>query len=221
MNIRIENPSNSVYHAKFSTRYECAATFLRLQEFYESPFRGFYRKHFTLEEYMDRYAKENGNFTYTTDWEGFNVPGNIVRKFFKLESPFWRDMLCKETILYNNMEDVIRSGKRFYLIGTSDEDGHDAIDHEYAHGFWYLNRYYKAEQQYVLDSISKKTFGQLEERLLKKGYRKSVVLDELQAYFSTSTPDDMKDMFGEVRLPKRIIQKCRDIFEEYKAPSSA
>lgn len=217
MKIRIENPSKGVHHIKFSTRYECAATFIRLQEFYESPFRGFYRRYFTLEEYMDRYAKENGNFTYTTDWEGFNVPGNVIRTFFKKDSPFWYDMRCKETILYNNLEEVIRSGERFYLIGTSDEDGHSAIDHEYSHGFWYLNRKYRADQQHALDGISKRIMVKLESKLLEKGYRKSVILDELQAYFSTSEPLELKDMFGSIRLPKKVIKQCQDNFAYYKA----
>ena len=215
MELKIENPSDGVYHAKFATRYECAATFLRLEEFYESPFKGIYRKHFTLEEYMDRYAQENGNFTYTTDWEGFNVPGNIVRMFFKRSSPFWHNMLCKETILYNNLVDVINSRKRFYLIGTSNEDGHDAIDHEYAHGFWYLNKYYRADQKHELSRISKRNMAHLEKKLLEKGYRKSVFFDELQAYFSTSTPKELDIMFGS-RLPKRVIKRCRAVFDQYR-----
>lgn len=215
MEIRIENPYDGIYHAKFPTRYECAATFLRLQEFYESPFKGFYRKYFTLEEYMDKYAKENGNFTYTSDWEGFNVPGNIVRKFFKKDSSFWEDMMCKETILYNNLVEVITSKKRFYLIGTSDEDGHDAVDHECAHGFWYLNRYYKAEQQYVLDGIAPSIVIRLKKKILDKGYRESVVPDELQAYLSTSMKKDLEAMLGN-RLPKRAIKKFRANFASYK-----
>jgi len=214
--MRIRNPYDGMYHAKFPSRYECAATFLRLQEFYESPFKGFYRTYFTLEEYMDRYAKENGNFTYTTDWEGFNVPGNIVRKFFKNSSPFWRDMLCKETILYNNMVGVITSKKKFYLIGTSDEDGHDAVDHEYAHGFWYLNKNYKADQQYLLHRLSGRTRTHLEKCLLKRGYNESVVEDEMQAYLSTATSKDLEKLFGR-RFPKRVARNCRANLTAYKA----
>ena len=215
MEIRIENPYKGVYHAKFTTRYECAATFLRLQEFYESPFTGFYRKYFTLEEYMDRYAKENGNFTYTSDWEGFNVPGNTVRKFFGPASEFWRDMLEKEMDLYGSMERVIASRKRFYLIGTSDEDGHDAIEHEYAHGFWYLNQAYRNDQLHALGSISKRDMLRFKKRLLEKGYRESVVPDELQAYLSTSMKKDLETMLGN-RLPKRAIKKFRANFASYK-----
>ena len=67
----------------FPNQYELASTFIRLQEFYESPYKEIKGQYFTLEKYMDRYAKdqEDNKFTYFEDWNGFNVPGNIVLKF--------------------------------------------------------------------------------------------------------------------------------------------
>ena len=41
-------------------------------------------RYFTLEEFMDCCAKYEGNFTYCTDWSGFNVPGNTILEFIEL-----------------------------------------------------------------------------------------------------------------------------------------
>ncbi|MEK7106247.1 MAG: ABC transporter ATP-binding protein, partial [Patescibacteria group bacterium] len=69
----------SIYLVEAPTQYALASTFLRFQEHYESPkFRG---QFFSLEEFMDWYAEEYGNFTYYKDWTGFNIPSYILKSF--------------------------------------------------------------------------------------------------------------------------------------------
>jgi hypothetical protein len=54
-------------------------TFLRYQEFYESPSKKFRGKSYKLLDFMKWYASENdGIFTYPRDWAGFNFPGSII-----------------------------------------------------------------------------------------------------------------------------------------------
>ena len=60
--IRKQKVAKGIYLLRFRTQYELAATFLRVQEHYESP--KFHGRVFSLEQYMDWYAADRGNFTY-------------------------------------------------------------------------------------------------------------------------------------------------------------
>jgi len=178
--MRLREVAAATFLAEFKTQYLLAATFMRLQEYYESPLRGFHGRRFTHEQYMDAYAAKYGNFTYTVDWTGFNVPGNIVVRFFSL----FRDLSRKETALHEAMLPVMeRWGDRFYLVGSMSGDP-DTLKHEMAHAFYYLDQGYKRE----MDAI---TAGWLQadsfrQAIARKGYRMSVAKDETQAYMATS-----------------------------------
>lgn len=178
--MKLREVAPAVFLAEFKAQYLLAATFMRLQEYYESPLRGFRGHHFTHERYMDAYAAKYGNFTYTVDWEGFNVPGNIVVRFFSL----FRDLSRKETVLHEAMLPVMeRWGDCFYLIGSTAGDT-GILKHEMAHGFYYLDPEYKGE----MDAITAgwRCAAGFRKVLLKEGYHLSVVKDETQAYMATS-----------------------------------
>src|SRR5206468_3707182 len=110
---------------------------------YESPYKEIRGKHFTLEQFMDRYARARGNFTYTTDWSGFNVPGHIVDNFFV---EFLGDLLEKEQTLFECLKphgcdnQFVCGAVRYYVIALYDDD---CLDHELAHAFYYLNDDYR------------------------------------------------------------------------------
>lgn len=166
---------------EFQSKYLLAATFMRVQEYYESPLRGFRSRYFTHEAFMDAYAAKYGNFTYTSDWDGFNVPGSVVRRFFAL----FRDLSCKETCLYEAVLPMIEQfGDAFYLIGSLLGDI-GAMKHEVAHSFYYLDPAYRRN----MNSITRgwRHAARFKETLVKKGYHASVARDETQAYMATST----------------------------------
>ena len=179
--MRLRKIGGGVLLAEFPTRYLLAATFMRIQEYYESPWRKFRGRRFTHEEYMDAYAARNGNFTYTSDWGGFNVPGNAVRRFFAL----FRDLNRKEAALRDAVLPAVRGlGARFYLIGAVAGDA-ATVRHEMAHGFYYLNPQYAA----AMDAITSRwrRAGAFAKALMRRGYARTVVKDETQAYLATST----------------------------------
>jgi len=75
------NIRENIFLLDFETQEELTSTFLRFQEFYESPeFQG---KIFTLQEYKAWYTKLKGKFSYYTDWGGFNIPSRILESFYK------------------------------------------------------------------------------------------------------------------------------------------
>lgn len=157
-------------------------TFMRMQEYYESPLPVYRGHFFTVEEFMDAYAKKYGNFTYTTDWSGFNVPGHIVVRFFRL---FAGDLTRKERQLHELVLSVVeKHGDRFYIIGA--ESGKNGtVRHETAHGLYYMDHQYRGEMNTVTQKWA--WTRKFQSRLLQHGYVKSVLDDETQAYMATST----------------------------------
>jgi hypothetical protein len=203
-----------IWSLRFRNQYETCSTFLRLQEFYESPFRGIRGCVFTLEEYMDRYAQETGNFTYTLDWGGFNVPGQVVRNFFK---SFEGMLLEKEKMLYDLLADQVRGSEPFYVIGHYEPDAEwsyeSTLAHEVAHGLYHLNGSYKKKMLKLVAEMPEKARTQMENKLLGSGgYCRKVLKDEIHAYLSTSSPEFLKRYF-KVPLVK-VSKPFKKLFRE-------
>lgn len=203
----------NLIYIHYDTQYELASTFMRLQEFYESPYPLIKGKYFTLEQYMDEYAKRNENFTYTTDWEGFNVPGHIIHKFFD-KFPF-DSLLKKEQDLLQYIAYYLISREKFYLIGTY---GTQKLDHEIAHGLYYLNSSYKKAMNKLIDNnhVMIIKFKQI---LRKMGYVKSFFNDELQAYIATNDIRDWVEFrteYGLGNIDISLRKKFQNVFQKHK-----
>lgn len=191
--MKIESSKDNIIFLKGDSQYDLAATFMRMQEYYESPkFKG---KEIVLEEYMDWYAAEYGNFTYTVDWNGFNVPGNVVRKFFEVHQDI---LLQKEHKLFDLLAPWIEGKERFYVIGVHEMD--NTLDHEFSHAFYYLDTSYKARQRVMLKDLPEEFITHVHAMLEKKGYHPSVFEDETIAYLATNTMADSVDMF-KIQIP--------------------
>ena len=207
MNIVIERINERIIHLNFRTQYDLTSTFVRLQEFYESPYEEIKGKYFTLETFMDKYAKEFGNYSYNTDWNGFNVPGNVVEEFYKL---FGWNMRSKEAKLKNILQEDINSIYKFYVIGTHGIDD-ITLSHEIAHALFYLNENYKTEMlNCINNNIYQNEFNKFKKQLLKMGYCDEVLNDEVQAYLSTGLNNELKNKGFE-----KSQKEFRKIFEKY------
>lgn len=211
---------DGLFQLEFENQYELTSTMMRMQEFYESPYKDIRGKFFTLEDYMDIYAKKFGNFTYTSDWVGFNVPGHVVEKFF---ATFSGNLLEKEEHLVNAVNGILNEyeyPKRYYIIASvkpSEDDNKDVLAHETAHGLYYLNKEYKAEMNSILDNINSRTFDSVAKELMNNGYAKPLVRDEMQAYFSTSGMLQLeKDLNGMKGMPWNSVLECKRIFQKYR-----
>lgn len=185
--IKRTEPAPGVIFLQFENQYETCSTFMRLQEFYESPIKGIRGQVFSLEKFMDLYAKTQGNFTYTTDWGGFNVPGHIVDRFFEM---YEGDLLEKEITL----RDAIQAPEGpYYVIAMY---GYDALEHELAHALFYLNPEYRKYVKKMVKALPKSTHKTIETWLLNKGYSKPQVIDEINAYLATSSKEELIQRFG-------------------------
>lgn len=174
-----------IIHLVYDSQKSVCDAMVRIQEFYESPIKGIRGHVFTLPEYVLANKVANGGF-YVYDWNGFNVPGHVVRDFFAKFAPFSADELAIKTIV-----DGIGT-QDFYLIAThGDDPDADVLDHEICHARWYLDpRYGAAASNLVCDFAEgwPDAHASLVQWLHKRGYDDSVFSDEIHAYLAT-TPE--------------------------------
>jgi len=208
--MKIKADKDNIIVLTADTQYELAATFLRMQEFYESP--EFKDTVFDLEEYMDWYASEFGNFTYYSDWNGFNVPGNVVRSFFKeFFASSSKQLSRKELDLFNMLEEYIVSDQKFYVIGLWKSD--NTMQHEFSHAFYHLDIDYKNEMLKLLEDVPDSFRHRCHKVLQADGYHPTVFHDESIAYFATNTMPDFVDMFGK-QIPWNKMMPIQVAFEK-------
>lgn len=169
--------TEKIIHLNFSKQYDLSSTFLRFQEYYESP--EFRNKIFTLKEYKQWYIKQNGEFSYYTDWGGFNIPSKILKPFYKNK---FKNLSKREKDFLHLFSN--KRGK-FYIIGTygNDLDNLECLKHELAHAFYYIDDEYKKSVNKLCKSFTKANIAYY--ALLKVGYCKHVLMDELNAYTAT------------------------------------
>ena len=165
----------NVYFIKFSEKSEAAKTFLRFQEYYESPqFKG---KIFTLKEYIKWYKTKSGDgtFSYYEDWSGFNIPGYILEPFYNGEFKF---LSKREKELLELFKD---KKEKFYIIACAEAD-EATLMHKKMHGLYYTNEKYRNKVKEILSKIDCSDIHQM---LADYGYHKDVFVDETHAYLCT------------------------------------
>lgn len=175
-------------------------TFMRFQEFYESPNPKFKGQIFTIGQLKKWYSEKYGADTYARDWEGFNFPSWVLKPFID----GWFDPLTNEELelisLFKYRSDS------YYIIGANDEA---TIRHELAHALYAYDIQYKN----AIDSICKKYSKQLyklKNYLLDKGYCEDVLNDEIQAYVT-----DNDDKYIMENIDKKILTQINNIYNKY------
>lgn len=164
--------------------YDRAMLFCRVQEFYESDNRLYKDQDFDIWDFMRWYSGENnGMFTYTRDWTGFNLPFNTALNCIigiKDRNPY--DIVMQEIIdkilLTENPADA-------YIIGVKSDNG-QTFKHELCHALYYTNKEYKKIADNLLTKIPIGSYSFMLLNLLKLGYDGSVLDDEIQAYVMTN-----------------------------------
>ncbi|NHJ49445.1 MAG: ABC transporter ATP-binding protein [Asgard group archaeon] len=178
----IDEILKNVYHLNFIGQLDLCSTFLRFQEYYESPkFKGTV---FTLDEYIKWYSlpEIRGAFTYYTDWSGMNIPSYCLE-------PFFNGLFDPLTTREQQILDVFdgKTGK-YYIIGTHGKMKR-SLKHEIAHALFYISDEYQLESTALLKDVKCNSFRSY---LLRIGYDKDVMIDEIQAYL-VSNINQFKD----------------------------
>ena len=154
------------------------------------------------------YTKDHGKpFSYYTDWHGFNIPGEALRRFGRV----FKDKLTTPEQLILSIKDVR------YLIGTHD-DCAEALDHELAHARYHLDLRYRTrayELVFLFGTSGLKEYEALKHWLLDSGYTSEVIIDEVNAYMATNTLDDFRENFSPITADMlyRLAGPFRELYK--------
>lgn len=191
---------NSVW-IKADSQSELGNTFIRFQEHYESPNPDFRNKIFTVGQVRNWYSIEYGSDSYHHDWVGFNFPSKVLQPF---RQGLFDPLTEEEAILLDRLK---YRHDDFYIIGAQDDS---VLRHELAHALYSHNKQYSKE----IDSIIYKHRNQLKKTIkyiLDKGYDRSVINDELQAYIT-----DNDDKYILNNTPKHILNLIIKTYKKYE-----
>ncbi|CAK9095078.1 unnamed protein product [Durusdinium trenchii] len=167
----------SVYSLHTDSRLVLGSTFVRIQEYYESPDAQIRHHAFELDQYKDWYRKRHGKgFDYYLEWPGFNVPSWVLNDL--------RDgkVGCKLRPQEEALLKVWPSCGQ-YLIGSCEEDM-ETLQHEMAHGLYATNEAYREAVTQSLEDLPQGRWQVSRQRLLELGYADdpAILNDEIQAY---------------------------------------
>ena len=204
--LRLERPPLlGVYCVVATTQHTLASTFMRPQEYYESPYQNIRGHVFTTEEYEDTYAAHTGAFTYYQDWSGFNIPAETVLSFFEN----FKLLTRKEQMLKHLLQPMFEDQHRSYLIGIIDGDTR-TYDHELAHALYATNSDYRNEAQALLADVPNR--DGMEKYLLHMGYDITKIEDERQALLATSPAAHIENRFG---INESVSGKFKTLFRKH------
>lgn len=194
-----KQPYNSVW-VKADSQDELGLTFMRFQEYYESSNSSFKNNIFTLGQLRKWYSETYGSNSYHISWVGFNFPSRVL-------IPFKEGLFDPLTTEEKNLLELLRyRADDFYVIGSQDQN---VLRHELSHALYASDIKYRKEIDKFL-SMNKHKLKQVYRYILKKGYCKDVLNDELQAYI---TDNDDNELIN-ITCPT-IISGINKIYNKY------
>lgn len=191
-----KQPYNAVWVSADSQK-ELGETFIRFQEYYESPNLNFKNKIFTLGSVKEYYSKEYGADVYSETWIGFNFPSTVLL-------PFKQGLFDPLTDQEKTLLDLLKyRNEDYYIIGAQTKS---TLRHELSHAMYGYSVKYKNEiDQFITENKSK--FKKVKKYILDKGYHEDVVNDEIQAYVT-----DNDDTFILNNLDPELISGINKIY---------
>ena len=172
----------SVYSVHTDSRLVLGSTFLRFQEYYESPDPKIRHCPFQYDEFKESFRnsrRDRGQgFNYYLIWPGFNIPSWVVHdlRSGKVGLP----LRPQEEALLSALPSVDGD---FYVIGTCEKDVL-TLHHEMAHGLYTTNPDYRAAAAACVAQLPKPRYDASRRVLLGMGYVDDpvILVDEMQAY---------------------------------------
>jgi hypothetical protein len=107
--------------------------------------------------------------------------------------------------------------EKFYVIGTL-KGQQRVLDHELAHAFWYLYSEYHRKMNILLQQMNRELKNIATSSLMNMGYCENMILDEIQAYLSTTTKrNKLLEIFKWEKIDKvKIPSNFKKLFKEFK-----
>jgi len=206
MEIEHKRLADKIHLLTFGNQQDITSTFLRFQEHYESPY--FQGKNFPLDEFKIWYIQNSpngiktGNFTYYSDWNGFNIPSYVLKPFYEGKFDPLSDQEQQFLEIFKNIDGV------FYIIGLHGEYKNQkaVLRHEIAHALFYTNENYQSE---VLQLLLKFNIESMKKEIFSLGYHENVLDDEVHA-FCVDTGRDLK-----TPIPEKLSEELNNVYNKY------
>ena len=191
-----KQPYNAIWISADSQK-ELGETFIRFQEYYESPNPDFYNKIFTLGSVKHYYSLEYGADLYSDTWVGFNFPSHVL-------TPFKEGLFDPLTEEEKTLLDLLKyRNDDYYIIGAQTKS---VLRHELSHAMYgYSEKYRNEINEFIYENSTK--FRKIKRYMLDKGYNQDVVNDEIQAYVT-----DNDDQFILNNLDPELISGINKIY---------
>lgn len=165
-------------------------------------------KIFSLEEYMDWYVKKHGHFDYFDTVEGFNIPGVNLKPFYDGQfNPLTKKEerildLCR--LESNNLETLV-------IISTFREQ---ELDHELAHGLFYLDAMYRTEVKSIVKQIKPHIRRKFGKNLKERDYHPSTWIDEINSYSVEKRKLKWVPNFPEKAQLRKLFREYKEIYKK-------
>jgi hypothetical protein len=214
---KLKQVKPGIFLLEFTDEYDMCMFFLRYQEYYESSSAKFRNKTWKIFDFMRWYSKAfgRGAFTYPVDWAGFNIPDYVIRNVRKLGIPDPNDYDKAMWSVYQDCKKKSKRGK-FYIIGVV--KGNGALEHEIAHGLFYLNLDYRKASTKLVKEMDPALRAEMEAYLHNVGYTPQVYIDETQANMATT--DDFEHYSERQRfepdVAKKLVEAQKPFIELFK-----
>lgn len=196
-----------IFHAHYQKHYDVSLAFCRMNEWTESPNGNFMGHPIALDDYMRWYARDLGKgvFSYPTDWDGFNVRSPSVEAILEMHSMGGRYAMSElEEELVTAVKDLSEYST-YSIIGTSRQSARGTLQHEIAHGRWYVNPVYHERMSETVES-HRKDIKPMFRWLKKARYHEQVWNDEVHAYALTGWPEK-----GELEVSEGLVKLRADL----------
>jgi hypothetical protein len=177
---------------------------------------------FSILEFMKIYSKKyGGNFTYATDWGGFNIPGKVMERLYGLHAhqiPDWNfyDEKLKDLHVCAKTTNEL-GGSNYYMIGTNPGDV-GVLNHELCHAYFSLSKDYKKEILSITSKLPEKIIKKIKNYLIELGYSKEVMEDEIQAYLTNDLDDIIYENGFTANQEEKLVKankKLKAIFDKF------
>lgn len=205
--------ANNIYWAEFEDDYTLCMSFLRFQEYYESPDSTVRGQVVPYLDLIEKYSKGTSNwaFSYVADWGGFNLPSRVIEEVLARGIPDHNIYDYRILAIHSFIRS--RTDKPYYLIGTGRRQ-ESYLKHEIAHGLFYTLPEYEEEMLRLIEDLSPDVLDGLYQILLGDGYTSEVLDDEVQAYISTGM-DDSFSFYIEDKVKARFEEVFNRYYEQF------
>jgi len=198
--------TENVFCAAFGDFFDLAMTFMRANEFTESPDPKIRGNPLKLIELIKLYSMESGgSFNYAAEMGAFALEKSQIRKTIRggLADTSEHDFRMLALFGYCS---AMCSGD-WVLIGIPlEKDSIGFFAHELAHAFYAQNKSYRSMCDTLVSEMSTESRQYLFDSLASHGYASDVLMDEAQAYLSTG-------VFDNIRAPKEECKPFEDLFD--------